>query len=78
MPNKAYDNIMSGKRDNNIKFSDLCYVLNKANFCCRIKGDHYIYSRNDIPEIVNIQPNGNMAKSYQVKQVRLLFKEYNI
>lgn len=77
MPNKAYDDIMKGK-DKNIRFSDLCYILNKEGFSCRIKGDHYVFSREDIPEIINIQPKGNKAKPYQVKQVRLIFEKYNI
>lgn len=77
MPNKTYEYIMQGKYTN-IKFSDLCYVLQNANFRCRIKGDHHIFKREDIPEIINIQPNGNKAKPYQVKQVHLLFQKYNI
>ena len=57
MPNNAYDDIMSGNKDNNIRFSDLRYVLDSHGFGCRIKGDHYIYFRNDILEIINIQPD---------------------
>ncbi len=32
----------------------------------------------DIPEIINIQSKGNKAKGYEVKQIRLLFKKYDI
>lgn len=78
MANKAYEAVMSGKCDNNIKFSDLRKVLENAGFQCRIKGDHFIYTRSDIADIVNIQPIGNKAKAYQVKQVRILFQTYNI
>ena len=78
MPNKAYEAIMSGKSDSNIRFSDLQYALSEAGFRCRIKGDHFIYTRKDIPEIINIQPNGNKSKPYQVKQIRLIFQKYNI
>ena len=38
-------------------------------FKCSVRGDHYIYRRDDTP-IINIQPNGNKAKAYQVRQVR--------
>lgn len=61
--------ILSGKKDANIRFSDLCSLLDNMGFKCSIRGDHYIYRRDDTP-IINIQPDGNKAKSYQVKQVR--------
>ena len=28
----------------------------------RIRGDHHIFSRSDIPEIINLQPKGTKAK----------------
>ena len=55
MPNNAYDDVMSGTRDNNIKFLDLRYVMESRGFFCRIKGDHYIYYRSDIPDIVPVK-----------------------
>lgn len=55
MENTTYKDIMSGQRDSNIKFADLQLLLNRLGFECRIKGDHFIYYRNDIPEIINIQ-----------------------
>lgn len=42
------------------------------------KGSHHIYYREDIPEIVNIQPNGSKAKPYQVKQVRQIIVKYKL
>ena len=78
MADKVYERIMSAEQDANIRFTDLQYVLSKANFRCRINGDHYIYTREDIAEIINIQPCGNKAKPYQVKQVRYIFLKYNI
>ena len=41
-------------------------------FSCRVKGDHFIYTKPNMIEIINIQPNGNKAKPYQVKQIRNL------
>ena len=78
MANNTYDMIMSGKCDNNIRFNDLRKMLDSLNFWYRVKGDHFIYYRNDIPEIINIQPRGNKAKGYEVKQIRLLFRQYGI
>ncbi len=66
MAKNAYDMVMSGKNDNNIRFTE------------RIKDDHHIYKRNDIIERIVIQPLGNKAKAYQVKQVRNLFIKYGL
>ena len=76
--NKLLLDILSGTKDNNIKFDDLRTFLLQLNFKERIKGDHFIYKRSDIPERINIQPNGNMAKSYQVRQIRNLIVKYNL
>ena len=61
--------ILMGKKDTNIRFADLCNLLDHLGFRCSVRGDHYIYRRDDTP-IINIQPDGNKAKAYQVKQVR--------
>ena len=41
-------------------------------------GDHFVYKRDDIIERIVIQPKGNKAKAYQVKQVRNLFNKYGL
>lgn len=78
MANNTYDMVMSGKSDNNIRFNDLRNLVLSYGFRERIKGDHFIYKRNDIVERINIQPNGNKAKAYQVKQIRMLFEKYGL
>lgn len=78
MDKKVYNDIMSGKSDNNIRFNDFRNLLVSCGFSERIKGDHFIYKRSDIPERINIQPNGNKAKIYQVKQVRMIFEKYGL
>ena len=70
--------ILSGTRDNNIAFADLQRVLLSLGFKCRVKGDHFIYWRSGIDEIINIQPDGNKAKAYQVKQVRDVIIKYRL
>lgn len=59
--------ILSGTRDKNLLFSDLRIILERLGFHCCIKGDHFIYTKAGIEEIINIQLTGNMAKPYQVK-----------
>ena len=53
-------------------------VLGVYGFRERIKGDHYVYKHDDIIERIVIQPSGNKAKAYQVKQVRNLFIKYGL
>ena len=75
---KMMQAIMSGTKDKNIQFSDLQMVLDRLGFQCRIRGDHFIYTKDDIEEIINIQPIGNKAKPYQVKQVRNIILRYQL
>ena len=70
--------VLSGTRDKNLLFADLQIVLDRLGFQCRIRGDHFIYTRDDVEEIVNIQPAGNKAKPYQVKQVRNIILKYQL
>lgn len=73
-----YSDILRGSKDKNIRFRDLRNLLSALGFDCHIKGDHFIYTKNDIPEIINIQPDKNKAKAYQVKQVRSLILKYHL
>ncbi len=75
---KLFYSIISGTQDRNIKFSELQKILDVLGFQCRIKGDHFIYWRDGIDEIINIQPEGNKAKPYQVKQVRSIILKYGL
>ncbi len=75
---KLYLSILSGMQDKNIKFRDLQKLLDILGFECRIKGDHFIYYYGNLPENINIQPSGNMAKPYQVKQVRTFLQKYQL
>jgi len=70
--------VLSGARDKNIRFTDLRTVLERLGFQCRIKGDHFIYTKEGIEEILNLQPLGSRAKPYQVKQVRGVILKYGL
>jgi predicted RNA binding protein YcfA (HicA-like mRNA interferase family) len=72
------EQILNGRADANVGFSDLCNLLLTFGFNERIKGSHHIYSKAGVEEIINIQPNGNKAKPYQVKQVRGLILKYRL
>lgn len=75
---KLMQSIMCGTQDCNIKFADLQKILDVLGFQCRIKGDHFIYWKDGVVEIINIQPDGNKAKPYQVKQIRGLILRYKL
>ena len=70
--------VMLGTQDSNIRFVDLQKLLKVLGFSCRIKGDHFIYYKPGIEDIINIQPEGNKAKAYQVKQVRAIILKYRM
>lgn len=70
--------ILSGTRDRNILFADLQVVLDRMGFQCRVRGDHFIYTKDGVEEIINLQPKGGQAKPYQVKQVRGIILRYQM
>ena len=70
--------ILSGASDNNINFTEMCNLLKSFDFSLRTKGDHHIFSRIDIEEIINIQPKNGKAKTYQVKQIRNIIIQYKL
>ena len=70
--------VLSGTADANIRFEDLQSLLGALGFAERIKGDHHIYSKAGVAEILNLQPRGSMAKPYQVKQVRTVVVRYKL
>ena len=75
---KTFANILSGKNDLSIRFTELIQLLRAMGFNERIKGSHHIFYRHDIEEILNLQPNGAQAKAYQVKQVRNIILKYRL
>lgn len=75
---KLLRSILSGAKDKDLSFSDLRLVLEHLGFQCRIKGDHFIYTKDGIEDIINIQPQGSRAKPYQVKQVRTIILYYRL
>ena len=75
---KIFDAVMDGRKDNNIPFTDLQKLLDVLGFSYRVKGSHYIYWREGIAEIINIQSDNGKVKAYQVKQVREIIRKYKL
>ena len=62
---KTLDRVLRGTSDANIRFADLCTLLHSLGFEARIRGDHHIFTRGGVEEILNLQPRGSQAKAYQ-------------
>ena len=76
--NKLQQKILLGDSDANIAFDDLCHLLRRPGFRERTSGSHHIFSQKGIEEIINIQPKGRVAKTYQVGQVRDIILKYHL
>jgi len=71
--------VLTGLSDRSIRFTDLRNLVISMGFGERVKGDHHIFSKAGVAEIVNLQPlRDGMAKSYQVRQVRSLILKYKL
>jgi len=70
--------ILSGNADTNIDFAALCQLLTRLGFQERLKGSHHVFTADGVVEILNLQPKGNKAKPYQVKQVRAILVQYRL
>ena len=76
---RIYETVCSGDKDTNVSFVDLLRLLELLGFKCRIKGDHFIHTKEGIKHIINIQPKKDgKAKPYQVKQIRNIINENNL
>ena len=73
------EKVLSGLSDKNIRFGGLRKLILSLGFDERIKGDHHIFSKADITEIINLQPLADgKAKAYQVKQVRSIILKHKL
>jgi len=79
MDRKVLEKVLSGLSDKNIKFIDLKKLILSLGFNCRVKGDHHIFTKDGIVEIINLQPlQDEKAKAYQVKQIRNIILKYKL
>jgi predicted RNA binding protein YcfA (HicA-like mRNA interferase family) len=70
--------IITGRFYSNIDFHLLCKFLIHLGFSVRVKGDHHIFFKDGVAEIINLQPRAGKAKPYQVKQVRAILLRYRL
>ena len=75
---KLYEHILMRRSDANVPFDGLCELLKRLGFEERVRGDHHIFTMDEVEEILNLQPRDGKAKPYQVKQVRNVMLRYNL
>ncbi|MBI3280749.1 MAG: type II toxin-antitoxin system HicA family toxin, partial [Acidobacteria bacterium] len=51
--------VLAAASDANIGFDQLRKLMAALGFQQRIRGDHHIFYREDIEEIINLQPMGS-------------------
>jgi len=75
---KILERVLLGQSDAALRFDDLCRLVRALGFDERIRGSHHIFSKENIEEIINLQPKRALAKTYQVRQVRQLILKYHL
>jgi hypothetical protein len=79
MDKKILQKVLTGLSDRSIRFNELRSLILSLGFDERIKGDHHIFAKTGVAEIINLQPlKDGKAKAYQVKQVRSMILRYKL
>ena len=75
---KILEKLLRGSSDTNIRFDELCHLLEAKGFRMRVSGSHHIFTKSGVIERINIQREGSKAKPYQVRQVRRILAAYKL
>lgn len=75
---KTLEKLLRGESDANIRFDELCHLLQAKGFRMRISGSHHIFTQSGVMERINLQREGSKAKTYQVRQVRKILATYKL
>jgi hypothetical protein len=75
---RTLEQVLRGTADRNIDFRGLRRLLLWLGFEERMRGDHHIFTKDGVEEILNLQPRGAQAKPYQVRQVRDVIVRYKL
>jgi hypothetical protein len=63
----------------NVSFKDFRNLVLGFGFTWdRTGGSHHLFTRDDIPDIVNLQERRGEAKPYQVREFVRLIERYNL
>ena len=59
---KTLEKLLRGESDANIRFDELCHLLEAKGFRMRVSGGHHIVTRSSVIERINLQREGSKAK----------------
>ncbi len=75
---KVLERVLSGRVDANIRFDDLRRLLTRLGFEERSRGSRHVFIMEGLEDLINLQREGQMAKPYQVRQVRAVIAKYGL
>jgi predicted RNA binding protein YcfA (HicA-like mRNA interferase family) len=75
---KTLEKLLRGESDANIRFDEICQLLQTKGFRMRVSGSHHIFTKSGVMERINLQREGSKAKPYQVRQVRKILAQYKL
>ena len=63
----------------NVAFSDIVNLAEGFGFKLdRVRGSHHLFIHPDVPEVLNLQPESDQAKPYQIRQFLRLVEEHEL
>jgi hypothetical protein len=65
-------------QDANWNFHNMTGLLQRLGWEVRIRGSHHFFRKTGVGAILNLQPAGAKAKSYQVRQVRSVLQSLGV
>ena len=75
---KTLEKLLRGASDANIRFDEICDLLQAKGFRMRVSGSHHIFTKPGVIERINLQREGSKAKPYQIRQVRKILAQYKL
>ena len=75
---KIVEKLLRGHSDANLRFDEVCHLLQAKGFRMRVSGSHHIFTKSGVTERINLQREGSKAKPYQVRQVRKVLANYKL
>lgn len=64
---KTLEKILRGDSDTNLRFDEICHLLQAKGFRMRVNGSHHTFTMTGVMERINLQREGSKAKPYQVR-----------
>ena len=71
---KTVEKLLHGESDANVRFDEVCHLLQAKGFQMRTQGSHHIFTRPGVRERRNLQREGAHAKPYQVRKTLVAYK----